>query len=139
MKGGLFVDASGNILGSHDGYPFYTIGQRKGLGGGFAQPMYVTNIIPESNTIVLGQADELLKNTMKVKEMNWMKYPGIKNGMECVTLVRYNDRGTLSEIHGTDEDVTVTFKANVRGIAPGQSAVFYEGNDVIGGGIIQRN
>ncbi len=139
VQGGRFVDAQGNDLGTHDGYPFYTIGQRKGLGGGFPQPMYVTEIIPESNTIVLGEVDELLKNSMIVGQTNWMKYPQIPAGREFVTMVRYNDRGTLAEIDGTDDRVEVLFKANVRGIAPGQSAVFYEGDDVIGGGIIQRN
>ncbi|NNL90748.1 MAG: tRNA 2-thiouridine(34) synthase MnmA [Saprospiraceae bacterium] len=139
VKGGMFVDRSGNIIGEHDGYPFYTIGQRKGLGGGFITPMYVTEIIPQTNTIVLGESDELLKNALLVGEMNHQKYTQIPENQELVTMVRYNDRGTLSTIKKlSDSHYDIEFKANVRGIAPGQSAVVYEGEDVIAGGIIQK-
>lgn len=137
VKGGLFVDKEGTILGSHDGYPFYTIGQRKGLGGGFKVPKYVTEIRPESNTVVLGNVDDLLRNSMKVGGINLQKYPILSDGMESTVMVRYNDPGTLANIYNEDDRVRVEFLANVRGIAPGQSAVFYEGDDVIGGGIIQ--
>lgn len=136
VAGGRFVDKSGNDLGEHDGYPFYTIGQRKGLGGGFQKPMYVTQINPENNTVVLGEVDELLRNGMKVRNINTMKYDVIPDGMEAVTQVRYNDPGVLSTLKNDGEFVDVEFYANVRGIAPGQSAVFYEGDDVIGGGHI---
>ena len=136
VAGGHFVDRAGNLLGKHDGYPFYTIGQRKGLGGGFPKPMYVTKIIPESNTVMLGEVDELLRNGMLVKDINAMKYESIPDGMEAVTQVRYNDSGVLSRLSNTTDGVEVEFYANVRGVAPGQSAVFYEGDDVIGGGRI---
>lgn len=136
VAGGRFVDKLGNDLGEHDGYPFYTIGQRKGLGGGFQKPMYVTQINPENNTVVLGEVDELLRNGMKVRNINTMKYDVIPDGMEAVTQVRYNDPGVLSTLNNDGEFVDVEFYANVRGIAPGQSAVFYEGDDVIGGGHI---
>lgn len=140
VKGGTFVNKEGDLLGNHDGYPFYTIGQRKGLGGGFAEPMYVTEIIPESNTVVLGKTSELLKNKMLVNQLNFQKYTEIDPQEEFVTMVRYNDRGTLSHINVVDEDsLEVHFKANVRGIAPGQSAVIYQGEDVVAGGIIAKN
>jgi tRNA-specific 2-thiouridylase len=139
LKGGNFVDKEGVILGSHDGYPFYTVGQRKGLGGGFKIPMFVTEIIPETNTVVLGEVDELVKNGMTVGQLNLMKFPMIKDGMEAATQVRYNDGGTLSTLYNEGDKVKVEFLANVKGIAPGQSAVFYEGDDVIGGGIIERS
>ncbi len=139
VKGGTFVNSKGEILGSHDGYPFYTIGQRKGLGGGFKTPKYVTNIIPESNTIVLGEADELLKNAMSVGQLNYQKHTQISDSEEYVTMVRYNDRGTLSTARQMDsKELEVSFLANVRGIAPGQSAVLYQGEDVVLGGIILR-
>lgn len=140
VAGGKFVDKHGKIIGSHDGYPFYTIGQRKGLGGGFLQPMYVTEIRPETNTVVLGEVDELLRNGMKVRGVNAMKYATIPDGMEAVTQVRYNDSGVMSQLTNIEEgNIGVEFFANVRGIAPGQSAVFYEGDDVIGGGIIDSS
>ena len=139
LKGGLFVDQSGAVVGKHDGYPFYTIGQRKGLGGGHQTPKYVTKIIPESNTIVLGEADDLLKNAMSVGQLNYQKHTNINQGQEYVTMVRYNDHGTLSRVSkATPDNLTVEFLANVRGIAPGQSAVIYEGADVVAGGIILR-
>lgn len=139
VSGGLFVNKDGEILGKHDGYPFYTVGQRKGLGGGFKKPMYVTEIRPESNTVVLGEVDELLKNSLVFRGANMQKYEKIPAGREFVTMVRYNDRGTLSEVEMLGDDrYRVHFKGNVRGVAPGQSAVVYEGEDVLGGGIIER-
>ncbi|MFZ1789408.1 MAG: tRNA 2-thiouridine(34) synthase MnmA [Saprospiraceae bacterium] len=140
VRGGHFVDVQGNVIGEHEGYPFFTIGQRKGLGSAFGKPMFVSEIKPESNTVVLGEIESLLKNGMTVKGINSMKYESIPDGLETITQVRYNDRGTLSVLknRGLDE-VGVEFYANVKGIAPGQSAVFYEGDDVIGGGIIHSS
>lgn len=141
VNGGTFVNVLGEVVGRHEGYPFYTIGQRKGLGTAFGKPMYVTKIIPDTNTVVLGEIEDLMRNGMTVRGINSLKYETIPNGMEVVTQVRYNDAGTLSVIHneGKDEEVGVEFYADVKGIAPGQSAVFYEGDDVIGGGIIQSS
>ena len=136
VAGGKFVNTKGEVIGEHKGYPFYTIGQRKGLGMAFGQPMFVTEIRPESNTVVLGAEDELIRNSMKVGKVNLMKYAEIADGLEVVTKVRYRDSGTYSLLHPIDEGVEVEFLANVKGIAPGQSAVFYEGDDVVGGGII---
>lgn len=136
---GNFVDKNGKILGKHKGYPFYTIGQRKGLDITFGKPVYVTNILPETNTVVLGDEEDLNKADMMVSKINWMKYDGISDGMEAITKIRYKDRGTLSNLYNEGNQVRVSFYEDAKGIAPGQSAVFYEGNDVIGGGIIQRN
>ncbi|MBK8700492.1 MAG: tRNA 2-thiouridine(34) synthase MnmA [Saprospiraceae bacterium] len=140
VAGGHFTDVKGNILGVHEGYPFYTIGQRKGLGTAFGKPMYVTEIIPQTNTVVLGEVEDLMRNGMVVRGINAMKYATIPEGLEVTTQVRYNDKGTLSVIHPTnDGNVQIEFYAHVKGIAPGQSAVFYEGDDVVGGGIIQSS
>jgi tRNA-specific 2-thiouridylase len=139
VAGGTFIDKYGNLLGSHDGYPFYTIGQRKGLGGGFLTPKYVTEIRPESNIVVLGEVDDLFRNGMQVSQINTMKYDIIPEGVDLITQVRYNDKGSLSTLRNYGTNVEVEFHANVKGIAPGQSAVFYEGDDVVGGGIIARS
>ena len=140
VAGGQFVDKDGNVLGKHAGYPFYTIGQRKGLGIALGYPAFVTKIIPQTNTVVLGKLEELYKNTMKVGGINSMKYPTIPEGIETITQIRYNDSGVMSKLSNLDDgQVEVDFYANVKGVAPGQSAVFYEGDDVIGGGIIARN
>jgi tRNA-specific 2-thiouridylase len=136
VAGGNFVDKDGKILGKHQGYPFYTIGQRKGLGVAFGEPFFVTKIVPETNTVVLGRMEELFRNTMMVGKLNLMKYAEIPDGLETRTHIRYNDSGTMSALRQIGQHIEVDFHANVKGVAPGQSAVFYEGEDVVGGGII---
>jgi tRNA-specific 2-thiouridylase len=146
VMGGNFVDRHGKILGKHKGYPFYTIGQRKGLDVTFGKPVYVTAIQPETNTVVLGDEEDLDQEDMMVGKINWMKYDGVipndaangSMGMEAITKVRYKDKGTLSVLHPEGDLVRVRFYEKAKSIAPGQSAVFYEGDEVIGGGVIQR-
>lgn len=139
VSGGQFVNRLGETLGTHEGYPFYTIGQRRGLGRAFGQPMYVTGIVPESNTVVLGTEDELNRREMRVYKTNWMKYERPIDHTDYHTKIRYKDSGAMAEIELHDDEVQVTFHHLVKGIAPGQSAVFYEGDDVIGGGVIKSS
>lgn len=139
VKGGIFTDPQGNTIGTHRGYPYFTIGQRKGLGQAFGTPKYVTEIKPETNTVVLGDVDDLLRNGMTVGECNIMKYETLPKNIEVVSQIRYNDPGTLSIANQVENSILVEFLANVRGVAPGQSAVFYENDDVVGGGIIQSS
>jgi tRNA-specific 2-thiouridylase len=89
--------------------------------------------------VVLGEEADLNRTEMLVKQLNWMKFEGITDGMEAVTKIRYKDKGALSNVFTYENGVIVRFYENVKGVAPGQSAVFYEEDDVIGGGIIQRN
>lgn len=138
VAGGWFVDKAGKKLGQHKGYPFYTVGQRKGLEIALGKPVYVTQIDPETNTVVLGDEEDLNRSEMTVTKLNWLKYDGVTDGMEATTKIRYKDKGSLSNLYTADGNIRVHFYEEVKGIAPGQSAVFYEGNDVIGGGIIQR-
>ncbi len=137
VAGGNFIDKTGKILGQHKGYPFYTIGQRKGLDIALGRPVFVTSIDPEKNTVVLGDEADLEQNEMKVGKLNMIKYDQLTPGMEAVTKIRYKDSGALSNLYPENGTMNVRFYENVKGIAPGQSAVFYEGEDVIGGGIIQ--
>lgn len=139
VAGGNFVDAKGNILGKHKGYPFYTVGQRKGLDIALGKPAFVTRIIPETNTVVLGEEEDLREADMKVSKLNWQKYAGLDTSLDALVKIRYKDPGALASISAYQNGVDVRFYDSVKGIAPGQSAVFYEGNDVIGGGVIQRN
>ena len=125
------------MKGKHAGYPFYTIGQRKGLGMAFGKPMFVTKIIPETNTVMLGEADDLQQSKMTVGGINMIKYAAIPDGMEAITKIRYKDPGSESRLFVKDDKVEVHFDHMVNSIAPGQSAVFYEGEDVVGGGVIQ--
>lgn len=137
VSGGQFVLENGDVVGEHAGYPFYTIGQRRGLGVAFGKPMFVTKIIPETNTVVLGEADELKQSKMMVKDINHVKYAEIPEGIEATTKIRYKDSGAESILYNKNGGVEVDFHHSVNSIAPGQSAVFYEGDDVLGGGIIQ--
>jgi tRNA-specific 2-thiouridylase len=138
VDGGLFTDKNGKILGKHKGYPFYTIGQRKGLDIALGKPAFVTGIDPDANIVVLGEEEDLNRQEMLVTKLNWLKYEGITEGMEATTKIRYKDKGALSNLITYENGVQVRFYEEVKGVAPGQSAVFYEGDDVIGGGIIQR-
>lgn len=138
VNGGNFVLKDGTIVGHHKGYPFYTIGQRKGLDIALGRPVYVTGIIPETNTVVLGEEDDLQRNEMLVSGINLIKYDHIPEGLEATTKIRYKDKGALSNLYHENGQIRVRFYEQVKGIAPGQSAVFYEGDDVVGGGIIQR-
>jgi tRNA-specific 2-thiouridylase len=140
VKGGEFVLSDGKVVGTHEGYPFYTIGQRKGLGLAFGQPMFVTEIRKDTNQVVLGPFEELHRNGMLVRKLNMVKYADLGGKtMEAVTKIRYKDAGTESRIVQEGDKIKVEFNTKVNAIAPGQAAVFYEGNDVIGGGWIEKS
>lgn len=140
VDGGNFVDPQGNVLGKHKGYPFYTIGQRKGLELAFGDPRYVVKIDAEKNEVVLGVKEDLNKKEVFVRNPNLMKYESLQGEMEATSKIRYKDKGSNSLITALpDGRIKIEFLANVQGVAPGQSAVFYEGNDLIGGGFIDNN
>ena len=137
VDGGDFILEDGTVVGKHKGYPFYTIGQRKGLGIALGYPVYVTGIDKKNNRVVLGTVKNLEKNGMLVNQLTLQKYADL-NGkpLETVTKVRYNDHGTPARIEQVGNEIKVWFHDQVNAIAPGQAAVFYEGNDMIGGGWI---
>ena len=139
VKGGNFLDTEGKILGKHEGYPFYTIGQRKGLGIALGYPAFVTEIRKDTNEVVLGRDKDLERDGMMVGQLNLSKYASIENPIETVTKVRYKDAGADATIWQEGDKMKVHFKDSVSGIAPGQAAVFYEGDDVIGGGWILKS
>lgn len=136
---GDFILADGTVIGKHRGYPFYTIGQRKGLEIAMGEPMYVTQINPEKNTVTLGTAEEVKGQKMKIEKMNLIKYERLPDNFEALTRIRYKDPGKMSTVRQTDiTTAEVFFHEKVIAITPGQSAVFYEGDDVVGGGIISE-
>ena len=140
VAGGDFVLETGEVVGSHEGYPFYTVGQRKGLGIALGYPVYVTEIQKETNRVVLGTFDELSRDGMYVKNLNLQKYPEIPLGkLDTITKVRYNDLGNPAIIEQIGDIMKVYFGNGVNSIAPGQAAVFYEGDDMIGGGWITKS
>jgi tRNA-specific 2-thiouridylase len=138
VAGGEFVlESSGKVVGKHEGYPFYTIGQRKGLGITLGYPVFVTRIDKETNRVYLGESKGLLKNFMTVDKVSLMKYADLGDKKyETITKVRYNDEGTPGVLYQKNGLYHVYFHEDVNAIAPGQAAVFYEGDDVIGGGWI---
>jgi len=137
VEGGNFTNSEGKIIGKHRGYPFYTIGQRKGLEIAFGEPMFVLAIYPETNTVVLGREVELQQKGMWVRNINMGKFESVLEPMESLTKIRYKDAGSMANIQQEGDRMKVIFNNHVKAIAPGQSAVFYDGNDVIGGGWIQ--
>ena len=138
VKGGHFITKTGKVIGNHDGYPFYTIGQRKlGISLG-KRPTYVIGINAQENTIMVGTKDDLKELEMVVTNINTIKYDSIPNGLRSCTKIRYNHAGEESVLLNSGEKIKVLFHNKVEGVTPGQSAVFYEGDDVVGGGIIQK-
>jgi tRNA-specific 2-thiouridylase len=136
---GDFVLADGTVVGKHKGYPFYTIGQRKGLEIAVGEPLYVTKINMETNTVMLGSAEDVKGHKMRVKKLNLIKYDRIPENFQAVTRIRHKDPGKMSTVtHSENDSVEIFFHEKVSAIAPGQSAVFYEGDDVVGGGIIEK-
>jgi tRNA-specific 2-thiouridylase len=137
VNGGEFVLEDGTIVGKQEGYPFYTVGQRKGLGIALGYPVFVTEIQKEKNRVILGKLGELYKDGMWVHKLNLQKYPDLINKKyETITKVRYKDDGTPAIIEQIGDKMKVLFHEGVASIAPGQAAVFYDGNDMIGGGWI---
>ena len=133
---GLFVDTSGKPLGRHQGFPNYTIGQRKGLGIALGRPMFVVSIDPLRNEVVLGTREELQGTTFQANHVNLMKYESIPDGLEVTAKIRYRNAGVPDLLHPQDGHIRGECQMPVDSITPGQSVVFYEGSDVVGGGIL---
>jgi tRNA-specific 2-thiouridylase len=137
LKDGDFI-FEGQVVGKHHGYPFYTIGQRTGLGIALGFPVFVSEINKCKNEVILSRDDDVLwKDEMIVTDLNFQKYETIKDWFHCMCKIRYKDVGhecTVKNIGGNS--IKVKFFEKVRAITPGQSAVFYEGDDVVCGGII---
>jgi len=138
IQKGEIVDQNGEKLGHHKGIPFYTVGQRRGLGIAVGEPIYVTGIKTETNTIVVGQADELLRQSMIVNQLNWIPFENLAEPIRAQIKIRYRDQGEMATVTPTvDGKVKVIFDQPRRAIAPGQAAVFYAQDLVIGGGWIE--
>jgi len=136
---GNIVDSKGKVLGRHKGIWNYTIGQRKGLGIAYAEPLYVIGLDKEVNTVIVGVRQETYNASFIVSDLNWVALESLEKSMDCTAKIRsaQNEREALIEplLNG---DVKVTFYHPNDAITPGQSAVFYEEDVVLGGGIISR-
>ena len=134
---GEFISKDGTILGYHKGISNYTIGQRRGLGIVTGSPMFVIDIIPETNQIVLGSQEELLSKELIVRNPNWISIENLTEEKEVEVKIRYRAKESKAKIIPLDNDsVKVIFKSPQRAITKGQSAVFYNKDVVVGGGII---
>ena len=140
---GNFIDKEGKIIGSHDGYPFFTIGQRRGLGISEGNVRYVIDINPKTNDVTLGDETDLMRKSMIVNNINTIKYSLDKlDGMNVLANVRYRGRKVLGKVTKIDdESIRIDFNHQVKAITAGQSSVFYDPlnpSDVIGGGHINK-
>lgn len=136
---GPFVRSDGTRIGTHEGYPFYTIGQRHGLGLATGEPIYVTRIDPETNTVTVGSADELFAQRLVADGVNWIRSAGLDGEIEATGKIRYKDRDEPCRVTPVGPDaIDVRFAVPRRAVTPGQAVVLYEGEDVLGGAWIRR-
>lgn len=134
---GDIISTDGKVLGKHKGFPFYTIGQRKGLNVAVGHPVFVTEINPEKNTVTLGEREDLMRSEIVVSDLNFMKYENLYSPMRLECKIRYNSRGVECEARQDGDKLYIRFAEPVSAATPGQSAVLYEGDDVVAGGVIQ--
>jgi tRNA-uridine 2-sulfurtransferase len=134
---GELVTTSGEIVGTHEGIHNFTVGQRKGLGVATGTPLYVLEIRGDRREVVVGGANELLSDTLRAKRVNWIAIDQLREPMRVCTKIRHRHEGALSIVELlSDGEVRVTFDEPQRAITPGQAAVFYDGDVVVGGGWI---
>ncbi|HHY37050.1 MAG TPA: tRNA 2-thiouridine(34) synthase MnmA, partial [Firmicutes bacterium] len=139
IQPGPFLDTKGNVLGTHAGLPFYTIGQRRGLGLTAPEPLYVVDIDRERNAVIVGSREELYRQELIAEDLNFIAVPTLVEPLQVTAMIRYNApevRAEISPLPG--DEVLVRFAEPVRAPTPGQSVVFYQEDLVVGGGIIKE-
>lgn len=137
---GPFVDTDGNVLGEHKGIECYTVGQRRGLGLSFPQPMYVCAICPEDNAVVLAPKEALFSREVSVREFHWISGETPDGPVRARAKIRYRHREEdVTAFPQPDGGVKLLFDAPQRAATPGQAAVLYDGDTVLGGGVIEHS
>lgn len=137
LEPGRIIRRDGEVLGEHSGYANFTVGQRKGLGGGFGEPLYVIEIRADSREVVVGTAEEGGSRGVEIDELNWQATRP-PNGSPIRVQIRYRAPAVSATVHSTDGPFTLVFDEPQQAVTPGQSAVFFEGERVLGGGRIER-
>ena len=133
---GELVDTAGNVLGHHEGYHQYTIGQRKRLGITFGSPRYVVEVQPTTRRVVIGTREDLMEPVLEANRLNWM-IDDVPDRFSCHAQIRSQHEAAAAEVQVLDENrVRVNFEEPQFGVAPGQAVVFYDGDRVLGGGWI---
>lgn len=139
LPSGDILDKTGKKIGVHNGLYNYTVGQRKGLGVALGSPAYVVELMKDSNSLIVGQRSELYHKECIVSELNFTKYDDFNDGTPVICKTRYRNAGDAARLyHHNENSVKVVFDNGIFAITPGQSAVFYENDDLIGGGIIDK-
>ena len=136
---GEIVNEQGRVLGHHDGIEFYTIGQRRGLGISSAQPLYVTELDAAKNRVVVGDEAALARDEFTVDRCNWIPFETASSSLEVTAKIRYNHPGAAATVTPLGNGgASVKLREPARAITPGQAAVFYQDDLVVGGGWIRR-
>ncbi|MFC1921257.1 tRNA 2-thiouridine(34) synthase MnmA [Chloroflexota bacterium] len=136
---GQILDKQGNVIGEHRGIPFYTIGQRKRLGVQTKEPLYVTEIDPDNNAIIVGNREESFHDEFTASELNWISVEKLEQPIKAKVKIRYAHTAAEATVTPVEEDrVFVEFEKPQRAITPGQAAVFYRDETVLGSGTIER-
>lgn len=136
---GNFVTTKGEVIGTHKGIIHYTVGQRKGLNLSMGRPVFVTEIRPDTNEVVIGDNEDIFKESLRANRLNFMAMEELPIGEErkVIAKIRYNHKGAACTVKRCGEDeVVCTFDEPVRAVTPGQAVVFYEDDYVAGGGTI---
>jgi len=134
---GNFVLTDGTVIGQHKGITHYTVGQRKGLGIAMGRPVFVTEIRPDTNEVVIGSNEDVFGTTVYAKNLNFMSIPDLEGDLEVIGKIRYSHKGAPCTIRKVEADkIVCQFHEPVRAITPGQAVVFYDGDIVVGGGTI---
>ena len=134
---GNFVTPDGEVIGTHKGIIHYTVGQRKGLNLSMGHPVFVVAIRPETNEVVIGNAEDVFSNRLICNKLNFMTIEDLEGEMQVTAKIRYSHKGAEAVIRKIEEDkVECVFKEPQRAITPGQAVVFYDGDYVVGGGTI---
>jgi tRNA-specific 2-thiouridylase len=135
---GNFIDETGTILGKHEGYPFYTVGQRRGLGLQLNNAVFVKEIHPAENIVVLAPLKNLYKTSFSLQHYNLVRPTDFSTDFDTIVKIRYRKQATPCRIIvDNNNELTVKLAEPLEAIAPGQAAVFYRNNRVLGGGIIK--
>ena len=134
---GNFVDVNGNVVGRHNGIIHYTVGQRKGLGLAMGHPVFVVAIRPETNEVVIGENSDVFSKTLYAKNVNFMSIEKLEGSMRATGKIRYSHGGAECTVRMIDDDtLECTFDEPQRAVTPGQALVLYDGEYVLGGGVI---
>jgi tRNA-specific 2-thiouridylase len=136
LEAGEIVDINDKFLGKHRGLALYTVGQRQGLGLTSTEPLYVLQMDTKSNKIMVGSREQALHNVLIAREISWVLGQSPKEPMEVTAKIRYQAPEAAAELYPRDDGVEVRFVEPQSAIAPGQSIVFYQGDELLGGGII---